>query len=129
MVAHVTKSRALRRTGIPAVRKDAGGSTLFPEGLTIAERNGDLAPRAPAPCRTPARGADDPVRDPRIRPDRLPVSWTDARFVPPPGVLCGGCRGDRFWTRPGHGWCCAACHPPSGLARAEITLLANGAPA
>ena len=52
-----------------------------------------------------------------------PVSWADPVARPTLGDWCGCCEGGRWWRdirRQDGGWCCWACHPPSGLAAADI---------
>ena len=52
-----------------------------------------------------------------------PVSWADPDARPTLGDWCGCCEGARWWRdsrRQDGGWLCWACHPPSGLAAADI---------
>ncbi|MDA8250528.1 MAG: hypothetical protein M0Z28_15330 [Rhodospirillales bacterium] len=42
-----------------------------------------------------------------------PPSWfADAPHRPTAGAWCSCCRGQRWWSRDGRGWCCMSCHPP-----------------
>ena len=42
-----------------------------------------------------------------------PPSWfADAPHRPTAGAWCSCCRGQRWWSNDGRGWCCAACNPP-----------------
>ena len=42
-----------------------------------------------------------------------PPSWfADAPHRPTAGAWCSCCRGQRWWSDDGRGWCCMTCHPP-----------------
>jgi hypothetical protein len=42
-----------------------------------------------------------------------PPSWfAEAPQRPTAGAWCSCCRGQRWWSDDGRGWCCMTCHPP-----------------
>lgn len=42
-----------------------------------------------------------------------PPSWhAPSPHTPPAGAWCGTCRGQRWWSEDGRGWCCATCDKP-----------------
>lgn len=51
---------------------------------------------------------------------RPPSWWRAEAHRPTPGATCSCCRGARWWSRDGCGWCCATCHPHDGTPECEV---------
>ncbi len=74
-----------------------------------ADRAADPAHRKPADAQHHAAQLAGMLRASLQRPP----SWCRPEpHTPPAGAWCGACRGQRWWSDDGRGWCCAACNPP-----------------